>query len=742
MDTQEWLSENTNRRLPFAEVSASATGIDLDALSRWVSDLRVFASAYEQVDCWISSILYEAEEVLTFEGEVLTLNGESITLGRDVALTLDGEVITLGGEPLTTLLSGGGTYFISLSNSTGVIASFSVPIIDDSGTPGYGMKRHAFDNNIVVTYVPGPGWGDPWSIGLEDGDTLQFTTPDEIESTTVHPTNVNTGIRGFKGFYLQAPFYDTDGNLVEVDETTPGTGEFPAASTNRIQAGYNMELKQSGDFLDLNLVPGAGSGLYPCGDDDCGNPIRSISGVIPNKQGNISLRTYDCLRQSGLTDINPGASFPSPSGIKIYSDCLPCCTCRDYNDVSTLIGGLGSALLEMNDDLIRVLNRSQGLYDEAVDLINSRTQGLAVVYQIGVLPDQVKIHVMNVSNTPIYGIMSISTTPPGGLVLESGQTHVTSGISGSFSGLSPSEQDTGITDINDVVGWQPGEAVFTVGYGDGGGPIPPAGISTVAFYSQGARDKLEALTEVCANLQIFRGGAVGQEVLDNDIDYQDLLTEFDELSIIDGDCLDGTDFGTNDEGYDSRYRCNVQEQADGIRRQELRDKMLARKYELCFDTEVCGGSVMTAEMAQLIDDLRSLEGMVSGSCKDGFSECEDLNTAPGVYNWSCGAAIYSDSCQASIRDQRVERSRVYLRLEKVLRDQLDYLEVKLIDCLSDGMIADLVGSMDICMASVFGSGSFACGSSLRTFTIGRETSGEYDCLEKIISLVSLTTTEQ
>jgi hypothetical protein len=777
MDSQEWLSANAHRRFPFAEASASATGVDLDVLSDWVLDLRVFVSPHEEVDCWISAIAWTSGDPLSLGSELITINGEAITIGPLTPdnLTCNGQDLILNGQPLIMggpptpenltcdgqdlILNGqqliignsfvleGGMYVIELSNSTGVIATFAFTVQDIFGSPDYQTKRYAFSGRMVAILSPGKNWNNPASIGVTESQSITFVTDDEIESTRIHPTNVNTDIRSFKGFYLAAPFYDADGVLVEEDELVPDVGESPPVSVNKLRAGYNIKLGKSGDFLDMNLVPGAGDGLYPCQETNCKPKVRTINGLSPTEAGDIALEFIDCLRYSGRTDIDPLTTLPNIHGIKIYSDCTACCTCSDYNNTGLSIGRMSAKFKEVNKDMINILLKCQELYDEAVTEAMKNSPGMAVAYQVQVFADRAEVSILNNSNVPIYAIVGIKVNPLGDVSLVEGGNYTSGAITSAppLTGLADTNQGTGVIDPNDLACWKPGDFQITLG-SDGFGPIPPATISKFTLESELAKEKLKELQEICAKLQIFLGGSLGQSVVDGDPQYQGFLTQFGTLAIVAPDCL-GTDFpgeGYNiySESYDDRFRCNVQAQADSLVRQELRDEMLARKYELAFDLEICGESMITAGMTAAIASLRGLKNMLSVNCKDGTHTCEDRDSTGGNYRWQCRAPLYEDVCQGQIRRQNIERAKVYALIEKELRDQIYRIRQKIEECLSDGMFADLVNSIEISTLAVYGSEvSIGCGCGNSTFDINRTDpiNQGYDCLSELISVVALST---
>lgn len=733
--SKEWLTENVNRRFPFAEASADANGIDLDALSNWVVDLRVFVSPYEEVDCWISALTWYDGELLTLEGGQLTFDGATLIMATG-AVAPDGLEF--------------GVYSIELSNSSGVIATLGFPIRNDPAASDIQKKLWAAQGPIVAFISPGEGWEDHSALGLVNGVTLTFTTPEEIESTRVHPTNVNTGIRSFKGFYLAAPYYDSDGVLIEVDETMPSLGEQPAVSFNRLQAGYNIELEQDGDDLNLNLVSGAGEGLYPCDELECKPKVRSVNGLGPNEQGNITLDFLDCLRHSGRTDTDAETGLPNIHGLKIYSDCLPCCSCGDYDKSSRAISRMSAKFRDVNLDMNQVMIDAQTAYDEALAIINSRAAGMAVIFNWRILADRIEINVVNNANVPIYAILAINTTGSA-ITLEADQSHVLSGVVTAIpplSGLISTEQGSGVTDINDVDNWSGVGDIYTVGSEDGGA-LQPAENAKVVLFIQSARDKLDALADICPNLQILLGGTEGQEILDNDPVYAALLSEFNTASTLDAECLDTTGLNddpvaTDDEDFDRAYKCQVQAQGDAIRKQELRDLMLAQKYDLATDFLIGGVSVRDTAMQDVIDALRALPGMVATSCKDGTHTCEDQDTSAGSWDWSCSAPVYGESCQTQIRKQNKARAEVYADLEKALRDQINNLREKLIEELRGGMFADLVDKIDISTAAVYGSvTSLGCIAGNYEIPIERRTQPDdgFDCLSQVISIVATATSE-
>lgn len=101
-------------------------------------------------------------------------------------------------------------------------------------------------------------------------------------------------------------------------------------------AGRNIALEVSGSDITINAIDGENlnvncdcetvydTALSPC--------IRTINGVKPNANGNISLSTSSCLSVSPINTSNSSAGTASQGGITITDLCsTPCCTSQQIN---------------------------------------------------------------------------------------------------------------------------------------------------------------------------------------------------------------------------------------------------------------------------------------------------------------------------------------------------------------------------------------------------------------------------
>lgn len=698
---QEWLTSNKQRRFPLADADAdalSAISSIAEPLEEFLLDLRLFTSPYESVNIFIKTI---------------SLSGDGLNYTLDFGDVGTGDTILTG----------------------------TVPVQESPPASDEGKKRYFTDGPMVVLFVPGASWNDPSLMGLAPGGSLSFATTDERDGMRIQQTNVNTDIRSFKGFYLVAPFYDSAGNLVEIDEAVPAEDERPTPTYNVMEAGYNIAFAADDDGeVVIDLQAGAGAGLYPCQETDCRPKIRKINGVTADDGGNLSLEFYDCLRHSALNETDPETLEPVTNGLKLHSDCLPCCNCEDYNHTSLAISRQSAKLKDVNDQMVAMLQKSQKFYDEAIALMNAQSPGLIAIYNVDIQGFRICFDLMNVSNLPAYAVISINDTPAVvDLTIEPGQTNVVAGAETSsppLTGLSGSSKDSGITDPADSDGWTDYGLTATVGTG-AFTAIPPAGIGRVCFYSPGIKTIFDDLSNICENLQVYFGGSLGEALLAADGDYQSLKTQYDTLSIVDADCLAGGVLPTTEDDY----RCQVQSEADAIRRAELRDKMLARKYELAFDVSICGTNALTADMLDLITRLEAIDTYVGPSCKDGSFSCSS-DGPPGFEGfYGCEADLYGDVCRSNIRAQYIERSKIYAELNDVLQAQVEHLNSLVETCLGSGMLVDSIDTLDISLTSIYGSLNFSCNAHNQTIDLDRtdETGGEYECLKGIYSILQLST---
>lgn len=95
------------------------------------------------------------------------------------------------------------------------------------------------------------------------------------------------------------------------------------------EAGYNVVLTDLGDTTDasgrtitsvqIDVIPGAGQGRAPGCLEPETPPVRSINRIPPTDDGRFLLSVDSCLRLTSS----------GSSGLRLASDCSPCCPC-DY----------------------------------------------------------------------------------------------------------------------------------------------------------------------------------------------------------------------------------------------------------------------------------------------------------------------------------------------------------------------------------------------------------------------------
>ena len=109
-----------------------------------------------------------------------------------------------------------------------------------------------------------------------------------------------------------------------------------------LYGGYNVELQdavetelggRTSSAFSLSATPGAGLGKLP---GDCSREllVRTINGVAPDEKGRFLIDGKDCYRASMSPSTYTGSTAAmSDNTIKLYNDCVECCSCEDYDNV-------------------------------------------------------------------------------------------------------------------------------------------------------------------------------------------------------------------------------------------------------------------------------------------------------------------------------------------------------------------------------------------------------------------------
>lgn len=698
MNTQEWLSANRNRQFPFAERTASESPETPQVPKDFLLDLQLIISPYESEEVHLISVTFDSIGD-TFDLTFLAKNGG------------DQEEITFSGIDRRLSL----------------------------GESDAGKKRSATQDHRVLMFTPGESWDSPVANGLEDGET-EFAEG----VARVHPQRVHSGPDTFKGFYLTAPYYSAGSVLEEEDETVPGDAEMPGVESQTLMAGYNLTFSgSSADTISISMIPGAGEGVYPCPDRECHPPILSINSVRPNSRGSFFLSPYDCLRLGGTGEVDE-FDVPLNNGVRIFSDCLPCCQCKDYTMVARAISRQSAKLKDVNNELNQMIECAQLSYDEAVSLINAQSPGLVSIHSIQGYPSRIYFTVQNLSSTPLYAVVSVNI-PEGSDVTYGPDDRIMNGVQNTMpplTGLAATSSDTDLTDPEDSEGWVDYDLTFTVGYGDDFSPIPPGQSVRLYIYSPAFEATMNSLSGVCAMMEDFYKPP-GEELasaylLDGVLqgfieDYQDeyfpsSLWHFDGVAYWNGcgwipdACASGAvDSGTwvyaGLENLDGAPRCVDKDDIPGppsedyslltdtcakiyeeYERGRLKEyaKILARKAELLFSQTICGDTITPSEDLAVFTSLKNLNSQGDES-----------------------ALTY-----------------LYGRAEDIAERLLTEYGEAIAACLDAGILWDAIPMLEIVAAPIYGDLNFGCKAFVGNFsTHDDEVEGDaYQCLDRTLSL--------
>lgn len=127
----------------------------------------------------------------------------------------------------------------------------------------------------------------------------------------------------------------------------------------RLLGGFNVDISttpEDDDYTSLEITasPGGGEGTVPC---DVLNPEvidTSLNGITPDANGQIIIEGDDCYT------IYPNINSNT---IQIQSSCYACCTCNDYNAVSSYL----QKLLDRSKNIFTVFNNYLQTYTQLVE---------------------------------------------------------------------------------------------------------------------------------------------------------------------------------------------------------------------------------------------------------------------------------------------------------------------------------------------------------------------------------------
>jgi len=363
----------------------------------------------------------------------------------------------------------------------------------------------------------------PWSIGeVGDLDLIPTYPPSFLAS------RVESGPDRFLGFRLNG---ETDWE--------------PSFVPENLIAGWNINASSSGSSVSFSAVPGGGEGKVPCEEPECSQDVRRISGVSPSPLGEVTLDFEDCLRSEIASDV-------SRVGLKISSDCLPCCGCGDYNAVSRAIARQSAKLGDVRDELRKAMETTEASYNEAVENLNAQVNGLVSVHSVRARPSKISFYVQNNTLTDVYAVISLMLPENSGATLVI-TPQIMSGIqteSPPLTGLDPGGSSTGLSLPSDSEGWIEGEILATVGSGSDFSPIPPKGKTLVTISFEEVREILEDVAFFCSALDLIFSdpkSATVHPLFDSD---STIFTERNRMSSLEGVSVEAPESWTgSDAGY-------------------------------------------------------------------------------------------------------------------------------------------------------------------------------------------------
>jgi len=115
--------------------------------------------------------------------------------------------------------------------------------------------------------------------------------------------------------------------ITELRTISYNLGPVTLTGKTALREGYNVNLLQTGQEIQINVASGLGAGRHSnCREAPAAQDVISrINGVAPDADGNFRLITKNCTRAVGLTSI------------ELNNDCAPCCSCEDYEKIYTAL---------------------------------------------------------------------------------------------------------------------------------------------------------------------------------------------------------------------------------------------------------------------------------------------------------------------------------------------------------------------------------------------------------------------
>lgn len=361
-----WLSENLERQFPFAESLYSGTSpVPKDLLA----DLRLFLSGSTEINVFLSRFDYD-------------LTADAYTLE-----------------------------FSSAADNS-VVLSGTVPRLD-AGASRVFKKQIIYDGPKVCLFTPGPRWQDP-SWGYNDPETpISWTKSWVSQDAKLDASVVINGPKTFQRIFI-------------ADQSIPPENEWPVNRGQTLKAGYNMQFDINGsedripiapllfgrnsqtldEVVAVAAIPVAGAG-YPPSNPEKFKPIdyvARINGIGPDEAGNLVVELQDCLRIEVPVDDDQEII---PNTLQLFSDCIPCCDCGEYQKVSNAIGRRSAKVSDLCDYLKKIADDFETAYNDGLEVLKRRRQPIVRVRNLRAHESCLIFTVQNACAVPLYAYVAL-----------------------------------------------------------------------------------------------------------------------------------------------------------------------------------------------------------------------------------------------------------------------------------------------------------------------------------------------
>lgn len=266
-------------------------------------------------------------------------------------------------------------------------ALIAFPLADDQDVPDYirrfivdaffTVPSHDADRDCLLTGVSITGGGAAFSVSVElsDGTEVDFEyggthsgryavlrSQDMLSCIVVAPSELHE----FSGALRF---------MKSVSETTPahvnsiqlwdGLGMYASIIAEvsgdvKFSNGYSTTVVSSGNDVTISAVPGAGKGLYPCGDcpDDLGTSgpdVIEVGDPLVSDSGILRFENDSCF------DIIPyHTEMNGMPGIQIINKCVACCQCSQYADKVESLRGLAAIVSRAGSNVLALIDALNG----------------------------------------------------------------------------------------------------------------------------------------------------------------------------------------------------------------------------------------------------------------------------------------------------------------------------------------------------------------------------------------------